>query len=126
MTRAVWFELYVTDIDDARRFYGAVFDWQLEGFEGYDPENYFLLRDADGSAVGGAIVGRESVPELETSVGAQVVVYLEVADLDETLERVRAAGGGVVIQRRRIGRDDGFFAVVTDPEGTVIGLWSAG
>jgi len=24
MTRAVWFELYVTDIDGARRFYGAI------------------------------------------------------------------------------------------------------
>lgn len=125
MTRAVWFELYVTDIDGARRFYGAVFGWQLEGFAGYDPENYFLLQEADGTSVGGAVVRRESVPELETAVGAQTVVYLEVTDLEGTLERVRAAGGGVVTQRRPIGDDDGSFALVTDPEGTVVGIWSA-
>ena len=53
------------------------------------------------------------------------MVYLGVAELEVTLERVVEAGGSVLTQRRRIGADDGYFALVADPEGTVVGIWSA-
>ena len=124
MTRAVWFELYVTDLDDAQRFYGAVLGWQLEPFEAYDPENYFLLRDTDGAPVGGAIVRRGSVPGLGHTGSGQSVIYLRVADLDATLDRVEDAGGTVLTCRRTIGVDDGDFALVADPEGNAVGIWT--
>lgn len=124
--RAVWFELYVADVEGARRFYGAVLGWRLVPFEAYDPENYFLLRDEDDAPVGGAIVRCGSVPGLTHTGAGRSVTYVHVADVGTALARATAAGGTVLTRPRRIGADDGEFALIADLESNVIGLWTPG
>lgn len=124
MTRKpIWFEIYAEDIERAREFYGQVFGWRLEPFEDYDPENYYLLKDRGNQSVSGAVVRRGSVPGLANAGIGSSVVYLEVADLEETARTAVAAGGRVVSPLRAIGSDGGFFVIIADPEGTPLGLW---
>lgn len=122
--RSIWFELYVSDVERAKGFYRELLGWQTEPFAEYDPENYFLLRTAEGASAGGALVRRGSVPGLEHTGTGNAVVYLQVAGIEAALASVERARGRIVAPRREIGPQDGVFALVADPDGNVIGLWA--
>ena len=114
-----WFEIFVTDIDRAVRFYETVLQVKLKR-EQEDGRPMALFASAKDGGVGGALVrqkGREP-----TDGGA--LVYLDADHkLDASLERVTAAGGAVVMQKTDIG-PPGFIALVRDTEGNVVGLHS--
>jgi hypothetical protein len=50
------------------------------------------------------------------------VTYVSVADADETAERVRAAGGTVMVEPMDV-EDLGRMAIFADPTGAVFGVW---
>ena len=118
MSHAIhWFEIFVTDIDRAARFYETVLDVQLKrGNEDGRPMAIFASAATNG--VGGALVhqkGREP-----TSNGA--LVYLDAdGKLEQAIDRVAKAGGVVVMPKTDIG-PPGFIALVKDTEGNVVGL----
>ena len=49
-------------------------------------------------------------------------MYVKVADLEGTLEKVRAAGSSVEHERTRIGETAGWWADVRDPAGMLLGV----
>ncbi len=111
-----WFEIPVSDMDRALRFYEAVLATTLkrEDFGGTDMAIFL----APEPGVGGALV---KSPQLEPGpAGARV--YLDTAgELDACVARVAAAGGAVLMPRTDIG-DPGFIAIVRDTEGNAVGL----
>jgi predicted enzyme related to lactoylglutathione lyase len=114
-----WFEVFVTDLDRAVRFYQTVLDIELRReVEGDRPMALFASAVKEG--VGGALVrqpGREP-----TDNG--VIVYLDAnGKLDASLARVELAGGRVVMPKTDIG-PPGFIALVRDTEGNLVGLHS--
>ncbi|MFT3772901.1 MAG: VOC family protein [Minicystis sp.] len=114
-----WFEIFVSDLDRAVRFYETVLGIALRrGAEDGHPMALFASAVEDG--VGGALVqrpGREP-----TEQGA--TVYLDAdGKLDACLLRVERAGGRVVLPRTDIGAP-GFIALVRDTEGNLVGLHS--
>jgi predicted enzyme related to lactoylglutathione lyase len=120
MSHAIhWFEIFVTDIDRAARFYEKVLDVELRR-EKEDDRPMALFASAVKEGVGGALVqqkGREPTPN-----GA--LVYLNAdRKLDACIARVEAAGGKVVMQKTDIG-PPGFIALIRDSEGNVVGLHS--
>lgn len=119
----IWFEIGVADLQQAEAFYAALLGWTFRPFEEYDPVNYHIVATPDGT-LGGALVRIQASPIEGTADGSGTVVYAAVDDLDAAVHKARSLGGGVVHAPRVIGSADGWFAIVTDPDGNRVGLWS--
>ncbi len=113
-----WFEIYVRDMDRARRFYEAVFQCKLEKLEsgGIEMQAFPMKMDLPGAA--GALVKMDGV-----GPGAGTIVYFTCADCAEEAARVPAAGGKIFKPKFSIGQY-GFISLVNDTEGNLFGLHS--
>ena len=114
----VWVDLFTSDPDTTRAFYGELFDWKSEGageeFGGY--VNFFK----DGVHVSGCMRndGSSGTPDVWS-------VYLAVDDAQATTDAAVAAGSRVIVPPTQVG-PLGTMAVVTDPGQAVIGMWQPG
>jgi uncharacterized protein len=115
-----WFEIPVTDFARAKKFYSAIFDFDMPEMP-MGPVRMGFLPHEQGTGVGGAIViGADRAPSASGSL-----VYLAGGrDLSAVLARVPAAGGTVVTPKTMIAPDMGFYAVFSDSEGNEVGLHS--
>ncbi len=115
-----WFEIPVTDLSRAERFYGAVLNGELRRgtVAGVDMA---VLPYTQGSGVGGALVRADRyVPSTQG-----IVVYLDAGgDLDGAMARVTAAGGQLVGDKIKLSDQIGSIAYFDDPEGNRVGLHS--
>src|SRR5262245_49132323 len=82
-----YIEFGVTDMAQSRRFYAAAFDWQ---FTDYGP-GYAGIRKRQGGEAGGLRL------QSEVAAGGPLVILYSV-NLEQTLARVRDAGGGRITQ----------------------------
>ena len=116
-----WFEIYVTDMDRAKAFYGDVVqrDFTPAPMSGGDMEMWFFAaeRGAEGAA-GGLIRHPMRSPNAEGTL-----VYFSVYDCAAVTDRAVAHGSDVVVGKQSIG-EMGFIAINTDSEGNSIGLHS--
>ena len=111
-----WFEIAVTDLDRATRFYEQTLAVALRREEFFGTP--MAIFPAEQPGVAGALV-RDA---RRAPGGGGSVVYINVdKQLDECLGRVAAAGGLVVTPRTDIG-EMGAIALVKDTEGNVVGL----
>ena len=127
MNKVIHFEIPYDDRKRANRFYSETFGWELqnlpmEGVEG----GYTIARTAEtdenhmikepGAINGGMYMrGQENVP-------TSPVITIGVDSIDSHLEKVKTAGGDVVLPKGEV-PDMGYYAYVKDTEGNVIGLW---
>ncbi|MEZ5980353.1 MAG: VOC family protein [Planctomycetota bacterium] len=111
-----WTDLTVPDATKVRDFYTDVVGWSFEGLSMGDYEDY-VMKAADGSAVAGVCHARGS----NAGLPAAWLVYVYVANLDRSLERVRAHGGRVLHGPRDVG--NGRMAVIEDPAGAAMALF---
>lgn len=117
-----WFEIYVQDMDRAKRFYESVFQVVLERLTsppGMTLELWCfpMIKDQRGAA--GALVKMDGGP----AGGNGVLVYFMCTDCAVEATRAAMAGGEVVREKMSIGQY-GFIALVRDTEGNMIGLHS--
>ena len=117
MSNAInWFEIPVSDLDRATRFYERALGVTLKReIFGGTPHAIFTAPDP---SVGGALVYQpERKPSAEGSL-----LYLDARGaLDAVLDRIPALGGTVLMPKTDIG-DPGFIAIVRDTEGNHVGL----
>ncbi len=115
----VWFEIYVQDMERAKRFYETVLKVQLQKLEspGMEMWAFPMLMDAPGAS--GSLVKMEGVP----SGGNSTLVYFTCTDCAVEAARVPAAGGRVQQEKMAIG-EYGFIALAIDTEGNMFGLHS--
>ena len=111
----VHWELWSKQPQKLGEFYARVFDWQVQEV----PELQYHMVDtaSDGKGIGGGIMQPQEGPW-----PGNMVLYVAVDDLVPALERVRAAGGKVVVERQEI-PGMGALALFEDPDGRVLGLW---
>ena len=116
----VHFEIPVTDMDRAVRFYEAVFVVKLERREvdGYDMA-FFPRADGRPGASGALAKGDVYKP---TRDGA--ILYFDVLDIDAVIIRAETAGGSLLYPKKDIG-EAGFVAEIADSEGNRIALSQA-
>jgi predicted enzyme related to lactoylglutathione lyase len=120
MSNAInWFEIAVTDLDRACRFYETTLAIVLKREADFDGSRMAIFTRPEGH-VGGALV-RD--PKRTPGSGGQLVYLNANGKLDACLERVAGAGGAVVTPKLDIG-PPGFIAVVRDSEGNLVGLHS--
>lgn len=105
-------EIPVTDFDRAKTFYGDLFGWKIEDTPGFDD---YPMWQAPNQTSGGALTVREGDFTQPRST-------VEVDSIDETLEKVVAGGGTVLMERSPI-TETSWWAVFADPDGNVIGLY---
>lgn len=116
-----WFEIHVDDIDAAADFYATVFGWSYQPIAGFALGKYLMISTKAGVPAGGALAetSRPHRPEVESTL-----LYLQVDDIPGTVEAVLAAGGSLHRPYLDIGGEHGFCAIVRDPQGNHVGLWS--
>ena len=114
-----WFEIPATDIDRARRFYEAIFAFEMQALE--VAQLRMALFPAQG--VNGALV--QNTAWYKPSAEAGPLIYLSAEpDLSMVLDRVEKAGGKVVVAKRQISPQFGYMGVFTDSEGNRLALHS--
>jgi len=115
-SRVVHFDIPIDDSGRASAFYHDVFGWTVEK---WGPVDYWTMTTGEqgGPGAEGALTPRAQAPE-------GVVVYVDVADIDEAMARVRQAGGSVAKDKQPI-PGTGWSAHVRDSEGNLIGLFQS-
>jgi uncharacterized protein len=113
----IWCEIYVQDMERAKRFYESVFQVKLENLDspGIDIWAFPMTMDAVGAA--GALVKMDGVG----SGGSGTIPYFHCDEVAVESERVITAGGKIHKPKMSIGQY-GFMALVVDTEGNMIGL----
>jgi hypothetical protein len=114
-----WFEIYVQDMDRARRFYGTVLQATFQRLNTGDLEYWAFPRAGGGMGTSGALVRVPGVP----SGGNSTLVYFECEDCAVEGSRVVAAGGQLQREKMSIG-EYGFVVLALDTEGNLFGLHS--
>lgn len=117
----VWFEIYVQDMQRAKKFYESVFQRKLAELKAPVPglEMWQFEGDANSYGAPGALVKMEGGP----SPGAGTIIYFACKDCAVEEQRVTQFGGGVCKPKMSIGQY-GFISLVNDTEGNMIGLHS--
>jgi len=113
-----WFEIYVGDMERARKFYETVFTVTLEKLP-IDIEMFTFPMNQDAPGSSGALVHMPGFPTGKNSV----LVYFSCEDCSVEESRVAGAGGRIEKPKFSIG-PYGFISLVYDTEGNMIGLHS--
>lgn len=114
MSRVVHFEIGADDVQRAVRFYSEVFGWKIDAWGG--PMEYYLATTGEPGEMGidGAIMPRPD-PNMTT------INTIGVASIEESCDKIIAAGGKVVTPKAPI-PGVGYFANCLDSEGNPIGV----
>jgi hypothetical protein len=108
-----WNELLSPDVDASARFYGDLFGWTTDPFEG-SPQRYEVVKNGDR--------GNGGIRELGDWPGPPAwLVYFGIDDIDAGLGRVEELGGKKLAGPIDIGIAK--VAVVQDPQGAVFALY---
>jgi predicted enzyme related to lactoylglutathione lyase len=112
-----YFEIPVTDMERAVRFYTTVFGYTLERqtLDGYEMA-LFPFADGSPGATGALAKGDVYVP---AKTGP--IIYFRVNSIDETIRRARTLGATVLYEKKNVG-EFGFVAEIEDSEGNRIAL----
>lgn len=121
--KVVHFEIPADDMERAKDFY-SLFGWDIQSWPMPDGSKYYGVRTVEvdeathlpkeAGAINGGIMPR--------GAAKAPVIAIEVASVDEMVEKIKAKGGSVVMPKIELG-GMGYYAYVTDTEGNVIGLW---
>ncbi len=116
-----WFEIYVQDMQRAKKFYETVLGVELTKLDSPMPELEMLAfpMNMDSGGASGALARMEGCP----SGGMGTLVYFSCEDCAIEASRVEQAGGKLCKRKMAIGHY-GFIALVTDTESNMIGLHS--
>ena len=109
----VHFEVVAKDGKKAQGFYSSLFGWKINAD---NPVKYGLVdTESEGKGIGGGIA------EAQEGMHDGVTFYVEVPDLQATLDKAEGLGGKTVMPVTDI---PGMvtLAVFTDPEGHPIGI----
>jgi uncharacterized protein len=110
-----WVDVGTTDVAGAKAFYSSLFGWTHED-QPTDMGMPYTMFSKNGKAVaGGGPVPQEGMPALWNS-------YINVASVDDTISKVEAAGGSVLMPAMDV-ITSGRMAFVADPTGAAIGVW---
>jgi predicted enzyme related to lactoylglutathione lyase len=114
-----WADLATTDVEGARRFYGTLFDWNLEDMPAGEGGTYTMARKGGLDVVGlsGMMPGMR-----EQGIPPHWTAYFRVEDIDARAGKVEALGGKLVMPPFDV-MEAGRMCVLADPFGASLALW---
>jgi predicted enzyme related to lactoylglutathione lyase len=111
-----WVDLTVDAADAVRDFYSDVVGWKAEPVIMGQYVDYNMTTPDGGVPAAGVCHRRDG----NAHIPPVWMVYFVVADLEESIAKVRARGGEVVAEPRRAGNTR--YAMFKDPAGAVAAL----
>jgi predicted enzyme related to lactoylglutathione lyase len=113
----VWVELLTSDVEAAAAFYGDVIGWSCSE-PGTRDYRHFTI---DGHSAAGLML----LPDVAKAQGARPswFGYISTPDVDADVKAIVAAGGTLFREAETLA-GIGRFAVISDPQGAVFGLWT--
>ena len=114
-----WFEIYVQDMERARKFYESVFQAKLERLNSPGIEMWAFPMNMESSGASGSLVKMPGFP----SGGNSTLVYFSCVDCATEAGRIAKAGGRIQKEKFSIG-EYGFIVLAVDTEGNMFGLHS--
>ena len=118
-----WFEISVTDLARAKKFYEEVFAVKLDEMEMMGMKMASFPYDPTGGKLSGGLV--ESAYHKPSMDGVKVYFNCN-PDLSVALGKVEAAGGKVMMPKTKISDDIGYMAGFVDTEGNAVCMHSNG
>ncbi len=111
----VHIELNTTDHRQAKEFYGQLFQWELKDMDMGAHGTYTQI--GVGQGTGGGMM-QHPVP----GAPSQWVPYVDVPDLAAATRKAKELGAQVMQENVSV-QDMGWFSIIADPTGAVLGLW---
>ncbi len=117
-----WFEIPVTDIDRAKKFYETILDIEMvKRADGNDEAVFFPFNPNVIQATSGRITGVLSKTARNSPSSNGTVVYINASpNIQTVLDKVEQAGGKIIAPKTKI--PAGFIAIIIDSEGNKVGL----
>ena len=114
----VHFEISGRDGEALSKFYSSLFGWNIN----YNTHSIYSVDPESENGVDGHIFS--STDDMCSDNG--VTIYIQVEDLEASLEKVENCGGQMLVPPRAIPSGMGSFAMFLDPSGNCIGLYAPG
>lgn len=123
MSRVVHFEIQADDVERAKAFYGAVFDWEFADWGEFTGSTYWgiITGPDDQPGINGGLLPRPApVPAGGAGTNA-FVCTMSVEDYDATEKRILEAGGQVALPKMALAGMawQGYYL---DTEGNTFGI----
>lgn len=115
-----WTDLTVDHAEEVRDFYQAVVGWQPKPVNMGDYDDFAMKAPGSGDSIAGICHARGE----NASLPAQWLIYIDVEDLDDSMEKCRQQGGEVIVGPRGGGGQR--YCVIRDPAGAVAALFQQG
>ena len=107
-------EIPTGDAKKAQRFYGEVFGWKFQEI----PQMQYTLYETGENGIGGGFWNPEP------GMPRQITNYVLVNEIEPVVARVKNNGGKQIKEKTEV-PGAGWFSLVSDPDGNVIGLWKS-
>ena len=117
--RFVWYDLMTTDPGGAADFYTKIAGWGTQRWQGPSPTPYTMWTTHD-TPIGGVV---QLTEEMLGSVPPHWIGYVAVPSVDESAAQAETLGGKVLTAPMDI-PEVGRFAVISDPQGAAIAIFS--
>jgi len=118
-----WFEIPVTNMDRAIKFYEAVFDIRLSRHLLGPIDMAWFPAAVDGAGASGSLVYNERA--YKPSMDGVLIYFTALSgDLSIELGKVEKSGGKIILQKTQISEEVGYMALFSDSEGNRIALHS--
>jgi len=115
-----WFEIPVSDMDRAKAFYEAVFKIEISLQDIGGVMMAFFPANPEVPGAMGSLMKYESyIPSHEGTL-----IYFSSDDVQIELNRIKKAGGEILMGKTQISPEIGFMGTFQDPEGNRIALYS--
>ena len=116
-----WFEISVSDIARAKKFYETIFSVKMDEMEMMGMKMAMFPYDMLSGKLSGSLVQSD----MHKPGADGVKIYFNGnPDLDTALSKVEAAGGKVLMPKGKISEDIGYMAFFMDTEGNSVALHS--
>lgn len=115
------FEVPISNMAKAKKFYGSVFDWKLQsmgpGFMAFTTAVDKNQNPTEPGGINGGFYPRKSKKQYPTMI-------VTTNSIDETIKKIKKAGGKILSPKHEI--DPGMFmADFADPDGNEMTLWES-
>ncbi len=116
-----WFEVSVSDIARAKKFYETIFSITMEEMDMMGMKMAMFPYQPMGGKLSGALVQSDMH---KPSADGVKIYFNGNPDLDVALSKVEAAGGKVIMPKGKISDEIGYMAFFIDTEGNAVALHS--
>ena len=102
------FEIPADSTNELKGFYSSLFGWQ---FEKGQTEDYWMIKNA---GISGGLAPKENPEQMPT-------MFVTVESIDDYTAKAKKLNAKVVKDRQEI--DQGYYAVLEDPQQNTFGIW---